>query len=244
MMTTRTIPRPRRAQFMLPLVALAFFSLPVAVLFASPPGQLISKQEAEVVKLVNAERAKVGRKPLAVNYSLQDAAWKHNDLMTKTGCFAHTCPGEPDPFKRISATGYKYVTAGENIAKGQRTPAEVMDAWMHSTGHKANILNKDYTDIGVAYSKSGPTWTQDFGTPIQGYATVTPPGGARPGACYLPADLNGDSKVTNADVDAVSRRFMQTKTSPGWDERFDLVPDGVIDVKDIFEAMLAVGTTC
>jgi hypothetical protein len=98
----------------------------------------------------------------------------------------------------------------------------------------------------VAYNPSGPTWTQVFSTPNPSYATVVPPtggGGAKPPACELP-DFNGDRAVTQADVDAISARFMQTPADRGWDAKFDVIPDQVVNVYDIFEVVLAVGESC
>jgi len=226
---------------------LAILVLPAAVSLASAPGQPILPQEQEVVNIVNQERAKVGAAPLIVNYSLQEAAWMHNELMVKKGCFSHTACGDGGPSDRIRKTGYKWVTWGENIARGQRSPAAVMNAWMNSTGHRRNILSKDFTDIGVAYNPSGPTWTQVFATPQNGYATVVPPRGGSdpttPPDCDLP-DFNGDHQVTQTDVDEVAAHFLQRAGDPGWNAKYDLVKDDVINVYDVFEVVLALGESC
>ncbi len=242
---THRLPRWRMPAILL-LAVFSILSLPAAGLLASAPGETILPQEQEVVNLVNQERAKVGAPALYVNYSLQEAAWMHNELMVSKGCFSHTACGDGDPGDRIAKTGYRFVTWGENIARGQRNPAQVMNAWMNSTGHRRNILNKDFTDIGVAYNPSGPTWTQVFSTPNPNYATVVPPtggGGAKPPACELP-DFNGDRAVTQTDVDTITAHFMQTPADRGWDAKYDVIPDQVVNVYDIFEVVLAVGETC
>ena len=76
--------------------------------------------------------------------------------------FSHTSPTYGSPFQMIKNFGISYRTAGENIAAGQRTPKAVVDAWMNSSGHRANILNASYTQIGVGYVASGHYWTQMF----------------------------------------------------------------------------------
>ena len=76
--------------------------------------------------------------------------------------FSHTSPTYGTPFQMIKAFGLSYRTAGENIAYGQRTPQQVVDGWMNSSGHRANILNAAYTQIGVGYVAAGHYWTQMF----------------------------------------------------------------------------------
>lgn len=76
--------------------------------------------------------------------------------------FAHNSPLYGTPFQMIKAFGISYRTAGENIAYGQRTPKQVVDGWMNSSGHRANILNSSYTQIGVGYVPNGHYWTQMF----------------------------------------------------------------------------------
>ncbi|MEV4937287.1 CAP domain-containing protein [Streptomyces zaomyceticus] len=120
----------------------------------------------EVVRLVNAERAAAGCKALTVDADLTEAAQDYTDDMAATGNFSHTGTDGSQPQDRIEAAGYAWSRSGENIAKGQADAAAVMDAWMHSPGHRANILNCGFTEIGVGVSTDGgPWWTQDFGTP-------------------------------------------------------------------------------
>jgi uncharacterized protein YkwD len=120
--------------------------------------------EATVVKLVNKERAKQGCKALRVDRRLRAAAYLHSRDMGLHHYFDHDSKDGRTPWDRIKAQGYLWPSA-ENIAAGQPTPASVMDAWMHSAGHRANILNCSYKAIGVGEYKGGgtPIWTQDFG---------------------------------------------------------------------------------
>ncbi|MGV9254472.1 sigma-70 family RNA polymerase sigma factor [Streptomyces sp. NPDC003697] len=120
---------------------------------------------ARVVALVNQERAAAGCGPLTQDSQLDAAAQGHSDDMAARDFFDHTNPDGADPGGRITAAGYRWSTYGENIALGQQTPESVMDSWMHSPGHRANILNCAFKNIGVGVHKGsgGPWWTQDFG---------------------------------------------------------------------------------
>ena len=106
--------------------------------------------EAEVVRLVNALRAEKGLQPLTANWELSRVARYKSEDMVRSGYFSHTSPTYGTPFQMMKSFGISYRTAGENIAYGQRTPAAVMEAWMNSSGHRANILSASYTQIGVA----------------------------------------------------------------------------------------------
>lgn len=119
--------------------------------------------ENEVVRLVNIERAKQGLAPLTNNWELARVArYKSQDMKNKN-YFSHTSPTYGSPFQMMQHFGIVYRTAGENIAMGQRTPQEVMTAWMNSPGHRANILNTSFKEIGVGVAKNGTIyWTQQF----------------------------------------------------------------------------------
>ncbi|MGW1052700.1 sigma-70 family RNA polymerase sigma factor [Streptomyces sp. NPDC002521] len=119
----------------------------------------------QVVALVNKQRSAAGCGPLTENPQLQKAAQGQSDDMAARHFFDHTNPDGADPGQRITAAGYQWSTYGENIAQGQQTAAAVMDSWMNSPGHRANILNCSFKDIGVGVHKGqgGPWWTQDFG---------------------------------------------------------------------------------
>ncbi|MFF4216676.1 sigma-70 family RNA polymerase sigma factor [Streptomyces nondiastaticus] len=129
---------------------------------AGPGGGSLGQQ---VTALVNAERAKAGCSPLTENSTLDRAAQGHSDDMAARGFFNHTNPDGKGPGDRITAAGYSWSTYGENIAYGQQTPASVMDSWMNSDGHRKNILNCSFKEIGVGVNQApgGPRWTQVFG---------------------------------------------------------------------------------
>ncbi|WP_371525931.1 sigma-70 family RNA polymerase sigma factor [Streptomyces sp. NBC_01283] len=131
----------------------------------APQAPAGNSYSAEVTRLVNAERAKSGCGPLTLNSKLGNAAQGHSDDMAERDFFDHTNPDGEDPGDRVTAAGYKWTTYGENIAAGQRSPSAVMDSWMNSSGHRANILNCSFKEIGVGYRQGsgGPWWTQNFG---------------------------------------------------------------------------------
>lgn len=123
-----------------------------------------SSAAQQVVSLVNAERARAGCGPLTENSLLTRAAQGQSDDMAARDFFDHTNPDGDGPGERVTATGYQWSTYGENIAKGQATAAEVMEGWMNSPGHRANILNCDFREIGIGlHTSGGPYWTQVFG---------------------------------------------------------------------------------
>ncbi|MFB7663194.1 sigma-70 family RNA polymerase sigma factor [Kitasatospora sp. NPDC056138] len=126
-----------------------------------------SSIQQQVIDLVNTERSKAGCGPVRNNSKLQAAAQGHSDDMAARNFFDHTNPDGAGPQARIEAAGYQWSTWGENIARGQSDPAAVMDSWMHSPGHRANILNCAFTELGVGVHQGsgGPWWTQDFGAP-------------------------------------------------------------------------------
>ncbi|MGW3666508.1 sigma-70 family RNA polymerase sigma factor [Streptomyces sp. NPDC005141] len=123
---------------------------------------------AQVVALVNKERAAAGCGPLTEDAELEDAALAHSEDMAARDFFDHSNPDGADPGDRITAAGYRWSTYGENIAMGQQTPQAVMESWMNSPGHRANILNCSFKNIGVGVHKGsgGPWWTQDFGAKL------------------------------------------------------------------------------
>lgn len=118
--------------------------------------------ESEVVRLVNEQRANYGLQPLTENWELSRVARYKSQDMADNRYFSHTSPTYGSPFQMIRAFGLSFRTAGENIAYGQRTPQAVVNAWMNSSGHRANILNSSYTQIGVGYVADGSYWTQMF----------------------------------------------------------------------------------
>ncbi|MGC5011002.1 CAP domain-containing protein [Streptosporangium sp. DT93] len=131
----------------------------------SPGNQPGSSLSEEVVRLTNAERQKGGCAPLVSDPQLRSAAQGHSDDMAAKNYFSHTSQDGRDMTDRINASGFSPKRAwAENIAMGQRTPADVVTAWMNSSGHRANIMNCGYTHlgVGVANSPRGIYWTQNF----------------------------------------------------------------------------------
>ena len=118
--------------------------------------------EAEVIRLVNQIRTQNGLKPLTANWELSRVARYKSQDMLENGYFSHNSPTYGSPFQMITAFGLSYRTAGENIAKGYASAQAVVNGWMNSSGHRANILNSSYKQIGVGYVAQGHYWTQMF----------------------------------------------------------------------------------
>ncbi|WP_449602546.1 CAP domain-containing protein [Paenibacillus sp. Marseille-Q9583] len=114
----------------------------------------------KVLELVNKERTNAGLKPLSLNSELSKMALAKAQDMSDNNYFDHQSPTYGSPFDMMKAFGISYNTAGENIAKGQSSPEEVMNQWMNSPGHRANILNSSFTEIGIGYYNS--EWVQEF----------------------------------------------------------------------------------
>lgn len=135
---------------------------PGQVLTIPGTDQSVLSYESEVVRLVNEARAKNGLKPLTQDWELSRVARYKSQDMHDNRYFSHTSPVYGSPFQMMKSFGISYRSAGENIAKGQATPQAVVNAWMNSAGHRANILNASFTHIGVGYVADGRYWTQMF----------------------------------------------------------------------------------
>jgi uncharacterized YkwD family protein len=124
----------------------------------------ISSVEREVARLVNLERQKAGLAPLTLSEELSRVARIKSQDMADKNYFSHTSPTYGDPFQMMRSFGIKFGYAGENIAKGYRGAESVMNGWMNSSGHRANILNANFKKIGVGYVEARGTtyWTQLF----------------------------------------------------------------------------------
>ncbi len=149
---------------------------------ASPSSVSHGAARDAVLCLLNKERAKAGLNALDNNKRLQKAAQRHNDRMVGTGCFDHECGGESDLGKRLESVGYlsgglSRWAYGENIAWGggdYGTARSIVNAWMNSPPHRANILSRDFHDIGIGFSSgtpdsgnaNGAIYTTDFGLRI------------------------------------------------------------------------------
>jgi uncharacterized protein YkwD len=177
--------RIRRITALLPLVAAAALILLAASPAASTarvnacdahgnssPTDLNRKQARRAIRcLVNVERRSAGLRALDRNRRLQKAAQRHNNLMVGTGCFGHQCPGEGALDIRLGLVDYlvggltRWIY-GENVAwgiRGQGTPRAIVAAWMASPGHRANILNGSFRDIGVGFTTGTPGGSNDPG---------------------------------------------------------------------------------
>jgi uncharacterized YkwD family protein len=128
----------------------------------APVSAGISQYAQQVIELTNKERARAGLPALKADAQLSAVAQKKSQDMQQNHYFSHTSPTYGSPFDMMRDFGITYKTAGENIAQGQRTPQEVVTAWMNSPGHRANILNQQFTHIGVGFEQAGNHWTQMF----------------------------------------------------------------------------------
>ncbi|WP_250402794.1 CAP domain-containing protein [Streptomyces cellostaticus] len=128
------------------------------------PTATASGVTARIVELVNAERGKAGCSPLTLNATLTKAAQEHSEDMAAHQNMSHTGSDGSSPGDRITAAGYTWSSYGENVAYGYATAEQVMDGWMSSPGHRANILNCSFKEIGVGLAQPNSYWTQDFGT--------------------------------------------------------------------------------
>ncbi len=130
------------------------------------PSQNNSVQQ-QILALVNVERKKANLQPLTLNSKLSQAAQNHTNDMVSKSYFSHTSPSGGTMVSRVNATGYVYSTIGENIAAGSSTATATMTQWMNSPGHRANILNPKFRELGVGYAPSKDQyrhyWTQVFG---------------------------------------------------------------------------------
>ena len=129
---------------------------------ASSSDYEVSAFEQKVLELTNAERAKQGLSPLTIDLELSKVARIKSQDMKNQNYFSHNSPTYGSPFDMMSQFGIAYSAAAENIAQGQTTPEEVVQAWMNSQGHRENIMNANYTHIGIGYVAEGHYWTQMF----------------------------------------------------------------------------------
>lgn len=144
--------------------------LPVAARL-SPPERAVpvvagtaARYVDQVVTLANVEREKAGCGPLRSEAKLRTAAQKHADDMAERDYYAHESPEGRNAGDRITAAGYSWALWGENIHRGPHTPAQAVEDWMNSEGHRKNILNCAFKDVGVGVTltDNGPWWVQDF----------------------------------------------------------------------------------
>ncbi len=140
-------------------------TVPSAPANTETPAQSAASYEQQVLELVNEQRANYGLAPLSYSKELEAVAYAHSKDMAQNNYFSHTNLSGQSPFDRIHTAGISYRSAAENIAAGQKTPQEVVSAWMNSAGHRANILNSSVTKMGVGIYSGGSYgiyWTQLF----------------------------------------------------------------------------------
>jgi uncharacterized protein YkwD len=173
----------------------------------------------QVFVLVNQQRAARGLQPLARVGALDRCAQDYAVRMAREGFFAHTAPDGSTPDDRIAATGYQAQGWGENIAAGQQSADAVMQAWMNSPGHAANILNANFTQIGIGVAAGGNygiQWVQNFGRPftsappstapsLGSMSPSTPPAGAQ--VTLSGSNLGSPGRVTFGGVGAVIEQW-------------------------------------
>ena len=132
--------------------------------------------DQRILELVNIERVNEGLDPLSIDIQLDQAANFHNDEMVRADMMSHQLPGEANLGDRVTATGYDWTRVGENVAAGYTTPEAVVEGWMNSPGHRANILNPEFKHIGIGYENAPDDnnalndfdiyWTQVFATDV------------------------------------------------------------------------------
>lgn len=127
-----------------------------------PPAPEPAGPAETVVRLTNEERASAGCGPLRTDRRLQASAQAHSEDMATNDYFSHTSRDGRGSYERMSAAGHP-APGGENIAYGYPDPAEVVQVWMESAGHRRNILDCDFTTVGVGFDPDGSYWTQHFG---------------------------------------------------------------------------------
>ena len=162
--------------------------------------------ELEVLTLTNQERAELGLHALSWNGDLFTAARGHSEDMAAQDYFSHTSIDGRSPADRIDATGYDWQTWGENIAAGYSTPEAVMNGWMNSDGHRANILQEAFCDLGVGYGFDSSSsyrhyWTQNFGR--QRNVWTCPDDNANPEASFSAEPRSGEAPL-RVDFDATA----------------------------------------
>ena len=141
--------------------------IPALAQQAAQPSQNGNVQQ-QILSLVNIERRKANLQPLTLNNQLGQAAQNHTNDMVSKSYFSHTSPSGGTMASRVNATGYRYSAIGENIAAGKSTANATMTQWMNSPGHRANILNPKFRELGVGFAPSNDQyryyWTQVFGS--------------------------------------------------------------------------------
>lgn len=144
---------------------------PVSVAIAQQPAAIAQATNTaiaqDLLRIVNAERQRVNAPPLVLSEKLTTAAQRHAQDMATSRRMSHTGSNGSTMRSRIDATQYTWSTIGENVAMGHPTAAAVMSAWMNSPGHRQNILNPAFTELGIGFATANgrPYWVQVFARP-------------------------------------------------------------------------------
>lgn len=160
----------------------------------------------EIINLTNEERAKFGLPQLSTNGQLSQAAQAKAADMFANDYWAHNSPSGRTPWSFITAAGYKYVFAGENLARDFGDPAAVVGAWMDSPSHRSNILDKNFREIGVGVSsgrltgREGILVVQMFGTSVSGVPRLSESGQPTAVAGETSATESAAQKAQNLTV--------------------------------------------
>jgi uncharacterized protein YkwD len=192
-------------------------------------------EEAAVFDLVNQERAIHGLHLLSWDNRLFAAARAHSEDMAANGYFSHTSLDERSPGDRLLEAGYFWNSYGENIAYGYPTPESVINAWMNSAGHRANILRSSVCDLGVGFA--GYFWTQDFAREQGVYVCPVP----EPEACFGDFDEDGDVDESDLAIFALFIGRTNCGESPSCDGDFE--PDSDVDSTDLAAFVANFGKT-
>ncbi|MUH00322.1 hypothetical protein F7734_51860 [Scytonema sp. UIC 10036] len=169
--------------------------------------------EQQVIELTNQERTKKGLKPLKANAELNYVADKYAEDMSNGKFFSHTAPDGSKPWDRLKAIGYEAQRVGENIAKGQRTPQQVVQGWMNSSGHRANILNANFTEIGTGFFNNH--WVQNFGSGDRN------PISRIPGSSQIASNSTPESVVPTTQSVMGYTAFVKNVSNPDQESRSD-----------------------
>jgi len=165
--------------------------------------------EQEVLKLTNDFRQKNGLKALVIDQNLEKAADKHSQDMANLDFFSHTGKDDTQPWDRTDAAGYESKTVGENIAVGYRTPQQVVDGWINSPGHRANMLNPAYNEIGIGYyfleKDTGSVNYNSYWTQVFGKGTITTSAPIPPNANPIPTPTPEPTFNNRSVINGTSR---------------------------------------
>jgi uncharacterized protein YkwD len=139
-----------------PFVVALALSLPLLAFDAQHHADVRGMSAAALVEAMNRERAAAGLAPLRLNETLSAAADDRMRDMFAKHYFEHVSPDGIDPFTWAEKRGYDYRAIGENLAVGYRRASDVVDGWMHSAGHRENVMGRDFEEIGIAISDAAP----------------------------------------------------------------------------------------